>query len=132
MADKEKKVNNSNPQEDVLRFSDDDSMSIQDADISDSEHDLLIRLSQQAQHRRASQNQYHNDINVIGDDSHNDTTASLDLEVVSNEHDIEDHLDDEIIEEDDDDDDNSDNDDNSHDHSDDFEDPDSMRYDGNC
>lgn len=126
MTDKEKKVNNSNPQEDVLRFSDDDSMSIQDADISDSEHDLLIRLSQQAQHRRASQNQYHNDINVIGDDSHNDTTASLDLEVVSNEHDIEDHLDDEIIEEDDDDDDNSDNDDNSHDHSDDFEDPDSM------
>ena len=48
MTDKEKKVNNSNPQEDVLRFSDDDSMSIQDADISDSEHDLLIRLSQQA------------------------------------------------------------------------------------
>ncbi|KAF6071938.1 HECT-domain (ubiquitin-transferase) family protein [Candida albicans] len=126
MTDKEKKVNNSNPQEGVSRFSDDDSMSIQDADISDSEHDLLIRLSQQAQHRRASQNQYHNDINVIGDDSHNDTTASLDLEVVSNEHDIEDHLDDEIIEEDDDDDDNSDNDDNSHDHSDDFEDPDSM------
>ena len=92
MTDMKKKVNNSNPQEGVLRFSDDDSMSIQDADISDSEHDLLIRLSQQAQHRRASQNQYHNDINVIGDDSHNDTTASLDLEVVSNEHDIEDHL----------------------------------------
>lgn len=28
MTDKEKKVNNSNPQEGVLRFSDDDSMSI--------------------------------------------------------------------------------------------------------
>ena len=81
MADKEKK-SNIIPHEDVLHFSDDDSMSIQDAEVSDSEHDLLIRLSQQAQHRRASQNQYHNDINVIGDDSNNDTTTSLDLEVV--------------------------------------------------
>lgn len=138
MADKEKK-SNIIPHEDVLHFSDDDSMSIQDAEVSDSEHDLLIRLSQQAQHRRASQNQYHNDINVIGDDSNNDTTTSLDLEVVSSEHDIEDHLDDEIIEEeddnDDDDDDNSENNEDDYslyyrhgfqDRDDDFEDSDSL------
>ncbi|KAL6454785.1 UFD4 Ubiquitin fusion degradation protein 4 [Candida maltosa Xu316] len=79
--------------------SDDDDMSIQDIedehDSSDNEESSLIRLSQQTQHRRATQTQY-----TSASDG-----ESFDVEVISNDPDLEDSIDDEILEEEDEDDD---------------------------